>query len=117
VAQFFGIFAGDKAHETSQRFRAGLHRHINMIGHPAIRVNAMSMPFDGILDKFLPSLAVLLVAEYIQPDVATQYDLIEAAGDVNPGFAWHVYLETVAVSGTGEVMAYGPGPQGEFMGE
>jgi hypothetical protein len=77
----------------------------------------MSMPFGGVLDKFLPPLVVLLVAEYVQPSVATQYDMIEAAGDMNPGFAWHVHLQTVAVSGTGEVIAYGFGPQGEILGQ
>ncbi len=76
----------------------------------------MFIPFDSVLKKFFPSMTVVIVTEDVHPGIAAQNDMIEAAGQVNPGFARHIVLQA-AVRGTGEVMPGGLCPQGEFMGK
>lgn len=48
------IPAGQGADEPGERCIAGLNRHMNMIRHPAIRMNPMLPSFESLTDQLLP---------------------------------------------------------------
>lgn len=78
-----GVAAGKDLHEDGEGLCAGLNRHVHVIGHPAIGVQAMLITGQAVSQESLPFAAVFIVEEDGLAAVAAQDNVIEPAGHVN----------------------------------
>jgi hypothetical protein len=62
---------------------------MDMIGHPAIRVDAMPVSCQTLLKIGFPLIPIGRIEINGLSTVTPQNHMIEAAGQMQPGFAWH----------------------------
>jgi hypothetical protein len=82
-----GVAAGQESHESGKRFCTDLEGHVNVIGHPAIGMQAVPVADQAILQKALPLVPIITVQKYWLTRIAPQNRVIKAAGNVESWFS------------------------------
>jgi hypothetical protein len=83
------VVAGNVAHKICQRLVARRHGHMDVISHPAIRVNSVAVSVETLFKDSLPLVSVSGGKENILPAIAAQNDVIETTRKVDSRFTRH----------------------------
>ncbi len=83
------ITASDESHESGEGLRASLDSHMDVIAHPAIRVDAVFISREPLFEKGLPPPSIIVNTKNWLSAVTAQNNVVQATGQVEPGFARH----------------------------
>jgi hypothetical protein len=87
-------FGGYLAHGFSQWLVGNLHEEMQVVGHPAIPVNARSILLDSTLDDAVEQTLVTCRDEKVLPMIAPKRYVIDPTFNVNPVWARHPCLQS-----------------------
>ena len=84
-----GIAEGEVLHAGGQRWIPSLEGQVHVIGHEAERVHSVAEARHALRNQFIETATITWGKEDLLPGVAAQDNVVEAAGDVQSGFAGH----------------------------
>jgi hypothetical protein len=77
------VLGSDLTHGPRKRLDANLHQEMQVIGHPTVRVNTGVEFLDRASDDQIQQVPISFGEENVVLMIATQCDVVEAAGKVN----------------------------------
>ena len=84
-----GVAKGQIVQNLAQRRVLHLHHEMDVVGHTAKTMDAVSIPFKAFLDKQVQVEPVPLLEENILSSVPADHHMIDTAHDVQSGFSGH----------------------------
>jgi hypothetical protein len=90
------VAEGEVLHGARQRHGAGPQHQMHMVRHQAVAVAAKAEAFRPLGQQFQEPRAVERIGEDRLPAIAPQHHMIDAAGDIDAGFAGHATRITPA---------------------
>jgi hypothetical protein len=83
------VATGDESHESGEGLYIDLDRHMYMVGHPAIGMEAMPVANECLLNYVFPLIAIFAIDKNGLSTIASQNDMVETARQVEPWSARH----------------------------
>jgi hypothetical protein len=87
-----GVLCTEPSHQMGQRPIADLHGHVNVVGHPAIGMDAASITFQSRSEEGHPAVTIRVGKEDSLSVITPQDDMVKATGHVQSRFARHPRL-------------------------
>src|SRR5687768_6174648 len=84
-----GVTHGDALHELAERLLMNLHQRMQVIGHPAERMQSCKTAAQALSEDVVQNVTVLARRKEILAMVSTQHYMIVAAGHVQSRRARH----------------------------
>jgi len=84
-----GVVRGYLSHHDAQRRLSHLNQEMQMVGHPAVRVNACVVLLQGTRNDCIEQVPITVGQEYRLPMVASQSGVIEGVVQVDASGARH----------------------------
>ena len=84
-----GVAERQVLHRPRQRQLAGLHHQMDVIAHQTEAVHPIAEAFAPLGQKLIEIASIRLGEEDVLPAIATKHDVVEPAGDMEPGLPRH----------------------------
>jgi hypothetical protein len=83
------VTSADALHEPAQWLVAHLAEHVDVIGHPAVSMDAHAGGFQRIRDEAIEPESIVIGVKNVLAMIATQDDVVIATRDVESGTSRH----------------------------
>jgi hypothetical protein len=96
---FASVATRNAQHDSAKWHFPDLHEQVNVIRHPAVRMNPRTESIDRLGDDFIQPITMLVPEENVLSMITTQGHVIETKRNVQPGSSRHPCLQMKLIPG------------------